>query len=55
MDAALQLISDTSVALRREMLALGMAHRDIQASLRAGVLRRVRHGASTTSRCGAPT
>jgi hypothetical protein len=48
MDAALQLIEDTGVALRREMLALGAVHRDIQASLRAGVLRRVRHGAFTT-------
>ena len=48
MDQALQLIADTGVALRREMIALGATDRELAASLRHGVLRRVRQGAYTT-------
>ena len=48
MDQALQLIADTGVALRREMIALGGTDRELAASLRHGVLRRVRQGAYTT-------
>ncbi|MDQ6642280.1 MAG: hypothetical protein M3Y66_07295, partial [Actinomycetota bacterium] len=48
MDAALQLIADTGVALRRELLERGATDRDIYAGLRRGLLRRVRHGAYTT-------
>jgi hypothetical protein len=48
MDAALQLITDTGVALRREMLERGATDRDIYSGLRRGLLRRVRHGAYTT-------
>lgn len=48
MDQALQLIADTGVALRREMVAFGVTDRELAASLRHGVLRRVRQGAYTT-------
>jgi hypothetical protein len=48
MDQALQLIADTGVALRRELVALGATDRELAASLRHGVLRRVRQGAYTT-------
>lgn len=48
MDVALQLISDTGVALRREMLAGGATDRDIYSAVRLGQLRRVRQGAYTT-------
>jgi hypothetical protein len=48
MDQALQLIADTGVALRREMIGLGVTDRELAASLRHGVLRRVRQGAYTT-------
>jgi len=48
MDQALQLIADTGVALRREMIGFGVTDRELAASLRHGVLRRVRQGAYTT-------
>ena len=48
MDQALQLITDTGVALRRELIEFGVTDRELAASLRHGVLRRVRQGAYTT-------
>ena len=48
MDQALQLIADTGVALRREIIGFGVTDRELATSLRHGVLRRVRQGAYTT-------
>lgn len=48
MDAALQLITDTGVVLRREMVAFGATDQEIGASVRHGVLCRIRQGAYTT-------
>jgi hypothetical protein len=48
MDQTLQLIAETGIALRREAIALGATDRELAASLRHGVLRRVRQGAYTT-------
>lgn len=49
MDPTLQLISETGIALRREMLDLGTTDKDIRGALRGGLLHRVRQGAYTTS------
>lgn len=49
MDDSLQLMRDTGVALRREMLERGANDKAIKASVRAGVLHRVRRGAYTTT------
>jgi hypothetical protein len=49
MDDIMQLMRDTGVALRREMLERGATDKEIQNSLRAGQLHRVRHGAYTTA------
>ena len=48
MDQAIQLIADTGVALRREMIRFGVTDREIAASLRHGVLRRVDRAPHTT-------
>jgi hypothetical protein len=49
MDDCMELIRATGVALRREMLERGSTDKDIEASLRAGVLQRIRHGAYTST------
>lgn len=49
MDDSLQLMRDTGVALRREMLERGANDKQIKASVRAGVLHRIRRGAYTTA------
>ena len=48
MDAALQLIEDTGIALRREMVERGVRDRDLREAVRHGVLIRIRQGAYTT-------
>jgi hypothetical protein len=48
MDQAMHLIAETGVALRRELIGFGVTDRELAASLRHGVLRRVRQGAYTT-------
>lgn len=48
MDPALQLISQTGVVLRREMVAFGATDQEIGASVRHRVLHRIRQGAYTT-------
>jgi len=47
MDAALKLIMDTGVALRREMISFGATDQEIASSVRHGVLCRIRQGAYT--------
>ena len=49
MDDSLQLMRDTGIALRREMLERGANDKQIKASVRAGVLHRIRRGAYTTA------
>jgi len=49
MDDSLQLMRDTGIALRREMLERGANDKQIKASVRAGLLHRIRRGAYTTT------
>jgi hypothetical protein len=49
MDDIMELMRETGVALRHEMLARGATDKQIRASLRAGYLHRLRHGAYTTA------
>lgn len=48
MDGPLQLILDTGVSIRREMLTMGVTDQELRASIRQGVLRRICPGAYTS-------